>query len=58
MKTYPIEDGCPALHCDALEDGEHREADIVERSDALVRPLPLFQARALIIRTNIRPVRC
>lgn len=40
--AYPIEDGGPALHGDALEDSEHSEADVVEGRDAPVRPLPLL----------------
>ena len=31
--TYPIEDRRPALHGNALEDGEHGKADVVERGD-------------------------
>jgi len=44
FKTYPVKYGCPALHCDALEDGQHGEPDVVERGDPEVRPLPLLQA--------------
>lgn len=43
--NYPIEDGGPALHRNALEDGEHCEADVIEGGDPPVRPLPLLQTR-------------
>lgn len=55
--TYPIEDGSPALHGDALEDGKHGEADVVEGRDASVRPLPLLQARAFLILAEFCPER-
>lgn len=55
--TYPIEDGSPALHGDALEDGKHSEADIVEGRDASIWSFPLFQASALLVSTYIRAVR-
>ena len=40
----PVQDLRPALHGDALEDGEHGVADVVEGGDAVVGPLPLLQA--------------
>jgi len=35
-----VHHGRPALHGDALEHGEHGEANVVERGDAVVGPLP------------------
>lgn len=55
--THPIEDGSPALHGDALEDGEHGEPDVVEGRDALVRPIPFLEARAFVVLAHVGPVR-
>jgi len=43
--THVVEHVRPALHGDALEDGEHGEQDVVELRDAVVRsdPVPLAQ---------------
>lgn len=41
---YPVQYGSPALHGDALEDGEHGEADVVEAGDAAVWSLPAIGA--------------
>ena len=41
--THPIEDGCPTLHADTLEHGQHGEADVVEGGDAVVGTHPLLQ---------------
>ena len=38
--AYIIHDLRPALHGDALKDGQHGEKDIVERGDAVVRSVP------------------
>ena len=46
--TYPVHDGCPALHGDALEHGQHSMDDVVEGGDPVVGPLPLLQAHALV----------
>ena len=43
-ETYPVEDRRPALHGDALEDGEHGQDNVVEAGDPLVGPLPVLQA--------------
>jgi len=43
--TYVVEDGRPAFHRDALEDGEHRVDDVVEADDAVLRSLPVGLAR-------------
>ncbi len=42
--SYPVEDGGPALHRDALEHGQHGKADVVEGGDAVVGSLPLLEA--------------
>ena len=42
--THPVEYGCPSLHGDALEDGEHGEDDVVEAGDPLVGTLPVLKA--------------
>ena len=44
--TYPVEDVGPALHGDALVDGEHGEAEVVEVRDAVVGAGPPATALA------------
>ena len=39
---YPVKNLCPPLEGDALEDGEHGLAEVVEASDAPLRPLPVL----------------
>ena len=39
--TYGVEDVGPALEGNALEDGEHGEAEVIEVSDTPVRPVPV-----------------
>lgn len=56
--SYPIEDGSPALHSDALEDGEHGEADVIEGGYPPIRSLPLLQARAARAVTHVGPEWC
>ena len=46
---HPVHDGCPPLHGDALEGGEHGEHDVVEAGDPLVRARPLLQADRLVV---------
>ena len=46
--TYPVHDGGPPLHGDALEHGQHGMDDVVEGGDPVVGPLPLLQAHALV----------
>ena len=46
--THPVEDRGPALHGDALEDGEHGKDDVVEAGDPLVWTLPVLQADWLV----------
>ena len=46
---HPVHDGCPPLHGDALEGGEHGEHDVVEAGDPLVRARPLLKADRLIV---------
>ena len=46
--TYPVHDGGPPLHGDALEHGQHGVDDVVEGGDPVVGPLPLLQAHALV----------
>ena len=48
MNVYPVEDGCPALHRDALEHCQHGEDDVVKGGDPVVGPLPLLQADRLV----------
>ena len=43
-ETHPVEDRGPALHGDALEDGEHGKDNVVEAGDPLVWSLPVLQA--------------
>ena len=38
--AYFVQNVRPAFHCDALEDGEHGEADVVEVDDAVERTIP------------------
>jgi hypothetical protein len=50
--TYPVEDLCPALKCDALKDGEHGQNEVVEVGDPRVGSLPVLCAcvsRVLLI---------
>ena len=44
QRTHIVEDVCPSLHGDALEDGEHSKEDIVKVGDAVVGPLPVLPA--------------
>ena len=46
---HPVHDGCPPLHGDALEGGEHGQHDVVEAGDPLVRARPLLQADRLVV---------
>jgi len=39
--TYIVHDCRPSLHRDALKDGQHREAEVIEVSDAAVWPNPV-----------------
>ena len=39
--THIVQDVGPALHGDALEHGQHRQAEVVEVGDAEVGPLPV-----------------
>lgn len=41
---YPVEDVCPTLHSDALENRQHGEEDVVKICDAAVRAFPLAAA--------------
>ena len=49
MIPHPVHDGCPPLHGDALEGGEHGQHDVVEAGDPLVRARPLLQADRLVV---------
>ena len=42
--AYPVKNRCPSFHTDTLENCQHSQADVVERGDAVVGPVPLFQA--------------
>ena len=44
MIPHPVHDGCPPLHGDALEGGEHGQHDVVEAGDPLVGTLPVLKA--------------
>jgi len=50
--AYIVHDGCPSLHCDTLEHGEHGEEDVVEADDAELRSLPAGLTLGLIGRTQ------
>lgn len=41
-KSYPIHNGRPALHCDALKYRQHGKADIIEIGDPGIRALPFL----------------
>ena len=41
LRTHPVEHAGPSLHCDALEDSQHRKQDIIEWGDAIVRSLEI-----------------
>lgn len=46
------------LHGDALKDGEHGEANVVERGDAIVRTLPFLQTNGNVGLTSVGSNRC
>lgn len=50
---YPIENGGPALHGDALEHGQHGEADVVEGGDAEIGALPLLEAQRRVVVADV-----
>ena len=41
---YPVQNVCPPFEGDALEDGEKREAEVVEVGDAVVGAFPVLAA--------------
>lgn len=43
-RTYVVEDVRPSLHGDALEDGEHREQDVVKVGNSKIGAFPVFPA--------------
>ena len=47
--THIIEHIGPALHGDALEDGEHGQAEVVKVGDAVVGPLPPLLADSVTV---------
>ena len=55
--AHPVEDVGPALHGDALEDGQHGEADVVEGGDAAVGARPLLLAHRHARVAGVRPAR-
>lgn len=52
-KIYPVQDGGPAFHSDALEYGEHGKTDVIKRGDPIVRPLPTLMADGNVGITHI-----
>lgn len=48
-QLYPIQNGRPTLHGNTLKDSEHSESDVVERCDAKIWSLPVFQTRGQIL---------
>ena len=50
--TYVVHDGGPAFHGDALKDGEHSEADIVEADDAPLGSFPVRLALRYVARAS------
>ena len=44
FRTHPVQNVRPPLECDALEDCEEREAEVVEVGDAEVGPVPVLLA--------------
>lgn len=55
--TYPVQDGSPPFHGDALENGEHGQSDVIERCDPVVGTYPVLYARGCRVITEIRVVR-
>lgn len=54
MHAYPVHDSRPALVRHTLEDGEHRESEVVEVRDAVIRTRPVTPAhQSLVCRTLI-----
>lgn len=47
-RAYPVKNGRPSFHGNALENGQHGKEDIVERGDAVVGPLPAFPANGRV----------
>lgn len=46
--SYPVQNGGPPLHGDALEDGEHGKANVIKVCDSVVRPIPGIEARRVV----------
>jgi len=62
MCTYVVHDFNPSFHRDALEDGQHCEAEVVEAGDAAVRSDPVrvadpAQLRRALVALAARPRR-
>lgn len=57
-ETYPVENGRPAFHRDALEHSQHGEPDVVEAGDPEVGTLPLFDAHAVAAVAHVSTGRC
>jgi len=53
--TYPVEDGCPSFHGDALEDSDACIDDVVEGGNTIVWPLPFFQTYCNVRITAVTP---
>lgn len=46
--THPVEYVCPALHGNALEDGEHGKCKVVKIGDSVLGPVPARITEGLI----------
>lgn len=57
-QTYPVQDCRPALHRDALKDGQHGEPNIIEAGNTEVGSFPLLDARAVAAVADVRTGRC
>lgn len=51
--THPVEDGRPALLCDALKHCQHSKTNIIKGRDTIVGPIPLLQAGGYFRITDI-----
>ena len=56
-ESYPVKNGCPTLHCNTLEDGEHGEANVIKGGNAVIGSFPFFQADGDVGLTGVGPNR-
>lgn len=55
--TYPIQNGSPPFHGNALEHGEHSQPDVIERRDPIVGSYPVLYAGGRLVLTEVSVIR-